>query len=64
MGSMESLKWLGAVCAALGIVFLFFALTWTEWPQLFVGAGLLALGAVVWRIFAGLWPQITQGRGS
>lgn len=61
---MAGLKWLGAACAALGIVFLFFALTWTEWPQFFVGVALLAVGAALWRIFAGSWPLSSPGRGS
>ena len=53
---MRILRWLAVFPAALGVVFLFFALIWTEWPQFFVGVGLLALAAVVWRVFAGYWP--------
>ncbi len=56
---MERLKWLGVPCALLGIVFLFFALLWTEWPQFLVGLGLVMLGALVWRLFSGSWPQTT-----
>jgi membrane protein implicated in regulation of membrane protease activity len=52
---VRSLKWLAVVPAVLGLLFLWAALTWTEWPQLFVGLGLLVLAAVVWRAFAGEW---------
>jgi hypothetical protein len=53
---MRILRWLAVIPAALGLVFLFFALVWTEWPQLLVGVALLALAALVWRVFAGYWP--------
>ena len=57
---MSNLKWVGAAAAVLGVVFLFFALLWTEWPQLLAGVGLLLLGAVLWRAFAGDWPTTTR----
>jgi hypothetical protein len=53
---MRILKWVAVIPAALGVVFLFFAVVWTVWPQFLVGVGLLALAAVVWRVFAGYWP--------
>jgi hypothetical protein len=58
---MHNLRWLAAGPAVLGLLFLFVALTWTEWPQLFVGVGLLVLASVVWRSFAGEWlPMSAQ----
>jgi len=52
---MRHLRWLASAPAVLGLLFLWAALTWTEWPQLFVGLGLLVLASVVWRVFAGEW---------
>lgn len=58
---MRNLRWLAVGPAALGLVFLFFGLAWTEWPQVFVGVGLLVLASVVWRGFAGEWlPSAAQ----
>jgi hypothetical protein len=58
---MRNLRWLAVGPAALGLVFLLVALAWTEWPQFFVGVGLLVLASVVWRVFAGEWlPSATQ----
>ena len=56
---MQNLKWLGALSAAIGIFFWFWALLWTEWVLFFVGAGLLAVGAALWRAFDGRWPLVS-----
>lgn len=61
---MQNLKWLGALGAAVGIVFLLFALLWTEWVQFFVGAGLLVAGAAVWRAFDGRWPLVSADKSA
>ena len=55
---MRNLRWIAVGPAALGVVFLLIALSWTEWPQFFVGVGLLALAALVWRGFAGEWRPL------
>ena len=54
---MARLRWLALVPMTFGLAFLFIALTWTEWPQFFAGAALLAFAAIVWRGFAGEWPR-------
>jgi hypothetical protein len=48
--TMNNLKWLAVVPAALAVVFLLVGLTWTEWPQFLLGVGLLGLAAGVWRV--------------
>ena len=52
---MRKLRWLAIAPAALALVFLLVALLWTEWPQFFVGLGLLGVAAAIWRGFAGEW---------
>ena len=60
---MRNLRWLAVGPAALGLVFLFVGLLWTEWPQFFVAVGLLVFASGVWRVFAGEWlPSPAQPR--
>ena len=57
---MHHLKWIALAPAAVGIIFLFFGIIWTGAVQLGAAAGLLALAACIWRVFAGQWQLVTE----
>jgi hypothetical protein len=53
---VKQLRWLAVAPLALGIVFLFVAMLWTELVQFGVAVALFVGAASVWRVFAGRWP--------
>ena len=57
---MRHLRWLAVVPLILGVLFLFFALAWTEWPQFFIGVVLVLAAASLWRLVGGSWEMRTR----
>jgi len=53
---MRALRWLAIPPLAIGFLFLFAAVTWTEVVPLLVAAALFGVSAIIWRAFAGSWP--------
>lgn len=48
-------RWLAVLPATIGLLLAFAALIWTEWPQLFAAAAMLAIAAAIWRVGNGPW---------
>ena len=46
------LRWLALVPIVPAVLLIFFGFIWTALPQLLIGAGLLALAAIIWVVFA------------